>query len=140
MPGLLPTDQSRNRILRYADVEFDLGRLKVRRNGRFVRLSTMQMRLLRHFLENPEVVFSRKELLEAVWSGEGLTEGAVTACVVRMRSALDSAGEPSLIRSIQGVGYALDADADAEPSPGASRSKSRGGGSQSRHRGETALS
>lgn len=110
MAGLLRVPHDRDEVLRYADVEFDIGRLKVRRNGRYIRLSTMQMRLLRYLLEHPEVVFSRKELLDAVWGGEKLTEGAVTACMMRVRSALDAAGGPTLIRSIAGVGYALDLD------------------------------
>jgi DNA-binding winged helix-turn-helix (wHTH) protein len=108
---LLNHPNRRENVLRYADVEFDTTRFKVRRDGRFVPLSTMQTRLLRHFLENPEVVFSRKDLLKAVWGNERVTDGAVTACVMRIRLGLNAAGGPELIRCIPGVGYALDADA-----------------------------
>lgn len=138
MPECARVSGDRDEILRYADVEFDIGRLKVWRNGRFIRLSTMQMRLLRHLLENPEVVFSRQQLIDAVWGGEKLTEGAVTACISRIRSALDAPGGPTLIRSISGVGYALDIEADRPQSP--ARASRAPVASQSRHSGETAVS
>ena len=98
-------------VLRYADIELDLNRFKVRRNGKFVPLSAMQIRLLRHFLENPEIVFTRKELLQSVWQNDEIDDGAVTACVSRMRSALNAVGGPDLIRSVSRIGYALDAEA-----------------------------
>lgn len=95
-------------VVRYGDIEFDPLRLKVRRNGQIVPLSSMQMLLLRFFLEHPEVVFTRKQLLGAVWGKEDLTDSAVTACVMRIRQALVAAGGPDPFRSIPKLGYALD--------------------------------
>lgn len=99
-------------VLRYADVELDLRRHKVRRGGCLICLSSLQMRLLRYLMENPAVVFTRDELLEAVWGNKKLGEGAVTVGLVRLRRALNSTGGPNLIRQVRGVGYALDADID----------------------------
>lgn len=103
----------RDGILRYADVQLDLKRFKVHRSGRLVPLTTMQMRLLKHFLEHPTIVFSRKDLLKAVWGNDALDEGAVTACVARVRRALNAAGQPNLIRSVLKEGYALVDSAEA---------------------------
>lgn len=99
-------------ILRYADVELDLRRHKVRRAGASICLSSLQMRLLKYLMENPAIVFTRQELLEAVWGDKKLDDGAVTVGVVRLRRALNSTGRPNLIRQVRGVGYALDADLD----------------------------
>ena len=100
-------------ILRYADVELDLDRYRARRNGTLIGLTAMQMKLLRHLMENPTVIFSHRELLERVWENPDLDEGAVTACVVRLRRALNAAGGPNIIKNVPCAGYALDAEADA---------------------------
>jgi two-component system phosphate regulon response regulator PhoB len=99
-------------VLRYADIELDLRRHKVRRGGQTINLSWLQMRLLRYLMENPGVVFSRQELLQAVWGDKRLDGGAVTVCLVRLRRALNSAGGSNLIRQVRGIGYALDTDLD----------------------------
>lgn len=97
------------RIIRYADVELDLDRYRARRNGAPVDLTAMQLKLLKHLMENPTIVFSRRQLLRQVWQNSKLDEGAVTACVARLRRALQKAGGPDLIKSIPSAGYALDA-------------------------------
>jgi two-component system phosphate regulon response regulator PhoB len=98
--------------LRYADVEMDVGRYKVRRNGCSLNLSTMQFKLLRYLMENPTIVFSRQQLLADVWHMEGVEEGAVSASIARLRRALNAHGG-ELIKSVLGVGYALDCEAPA---------------------------
>ena len=141
MPNVLRLSSREDGVLRYADVELDLNRLKVRRNGCFIPLSTMQMRVLRHFLENPEVVFSRKQLLKAVWGTDELKDGAVTACVMRIRAGLNAAGGPDLIRSIPSVGYALDIDAERPlPSPARKSQRVRGLTDSSQPRNSTVMS
>lgn len=110
-----------NDVLRYSDVQLDLKRFKAHRNGRLVHLTTMQMRLLKHFLEHPTIVFSREELLRAVWRNESLDEGAVTACVARVRRALNAGGGPNLIRSVLKEGYALVDEGAADGAPVARR-------------------
>ena len=99
-------------VIRYADVELDLRRHKVRRSGKVIDLSTAQMRLLRFLMEHPGVVFTRQQLLEAVWRDSTLDPGAVTVGVVRLRRALKSTGGSDLIRQVRGIGYSLDADLD----------------------------
>ena len=100
-------------LLRYADIELDLQLYKVRRRGTLIPLTNMQTRLLRHLMEHPTLVFSRRELLETVWRDTRLDEGAVTAAVTRLRRLLNSVGGPNAIRSVPGLGYALDVDAGA---------------------------
>jgi DNA-binding response OmpR family regulator len=107
-------ESSRNlHVLRYADLELDLERYKVRRNGKLINVTPMQFRLLRHLMENPTVVFSRKTLLGEVWQGQQLDEGAVTACVVRLRRLLNAGGGSNLIKNIPAAGYVLDCEMSA---------------------------
>lgn len=101
------------RCLSYADLELDLQRFKVRRAGATINLPSVQFRLLRHFLEYPTVVFSRRQLLEQVWKDTSIDERTVNVAIVRLRRAINSRGGSNLIRSVPGMGYALDVEADS---------------------------
>jgi len=93
--------------LSYADLEFDTVAHRVRRGGRRIDLSPAEYRLLRYLLEQPEHVFSRKELRGALWPQDREVElGAVNATVKRLRAALGT--DPDLIRTVRSEGYSLD--------------------------------
>lgn len=96
------------RELHYEQIKLDVENYKVRRNDVLVPMPLMQFRLLQFLMENPTSVFSRPQLLDAVWANRTLDEGAVTACIVRLRRALNAAGGPNLIRNVPGRGYSLD--------------------------------
>ena len=101
-----------NEVLRYADVEMDLAEHRVRRSGREVRLGPTEFRLLRHFLENPQRVFSRERLLDAVWGRDVYVEPrTVDVHIRRLRKALNDGAQTDLIRTVRSAGYALDAEA-----------------------------
>ena len=106
-------------VLRYADLELDERRFKVHRNGQHIKLPMLQFRVLRYLMEHPGIVFSRRELLEAVWGDTSLDEGTVTVCLVRLRKALLSCGGSDCIRHVRGIGYSLDADFSVRPSAAA---------------------
>jgi len=96
--------------INFADLVLDPVSLKAWRAGRLIQLTIFQFRLLQFLMTHPGRVFTRRELLHRVWNDDSLDEGAVTACVVRLRRAMTKAGESDLIRSARGVGYALDDD------------------------------
>lgn len=98
--------------IRYADVTLDTVCLKVWRKGRIVPLTVFQLRLLQFLMTHPGEVFSRRRLLSEVWGTKSSDEGAVTACVARIRRALGDGHGSDLIRSVRGAGYALDDDRD----------------------------
>ena len=54
-------------VLRFTDLEFDVGARQVRRGGRPVELTVLEFSLLEHFLRNPRLVLTRSQLREAVW-------------------------------------------------------------------------
>lgn len=56
----------------YSDIEMDLAAHRVSRNGKAIHLGPTEFRLLRYFLEHPGRVFSREQLLNAVWGPEHL--------------------------------------------------------------------
>jgi two-component system phosphate regulon response regulator PhoB len=101
--------------VRYADVEMDTTAHKVLRGGKPVQLGPTEFRLLRHFLEHPGRVFSREQLLDAVWGHDVYVElRTVDVHIRRLRKALNRDELPDLIRTVRSAGYALDAEAAAE--------------------------
>ena len=101
-----PSDHER---LVYGDIEMDLARRRVQRGGRDLHLGPTEYRLLRHFLESPERVFSREQLLDAVWGRDVYVETrTVDVHIRRLRKTLNEGGLPDLIRTVRSAGYAID--------------------------------
>lgn len=95
--------------LRAGDIELDRERCRVLRARREVALSPTEFRLLEFFIERPGRVFSREQLLDAVWGREiYIDERTVDANVRRLRKALVRQGEPDPIRTVRGLGYSFD--------------------------------
>ena len=101
-----PSDHER---LVYSDIEMDLARHRVQRGGRDLHLGPTEYRLLRHFLESPGRVFSREQLLDAVWGRDVYVETrTVDVHIRRLRKTLNEGGLPDLIRTVRSAGYAID--------------------------------
>jgi two-component system phosphate regulon response regulator PhoB len=98
--------------LRYRDLTMDLVTHRVTRDGRAIHLGPTEFRLLRHFLEHPRRVFSREQLLDAVWGRDVYVESrTVDVHIRRLRKAINGRSEPDLIRTVRSAGYALDSAA-----------------------------
>jgi two-component system response regulator MprA len=94
--------------LTLADLTLDPGTREVRRGGRPVELTALEFDLLHHFLRHPRQVLTRAQLLDAVWGGGNpLTSNVVDVYVGYLRTKLEAAGEPRLLHTVRGVGYAL---------------------------------
>ena len=93
----------------FADLTMDLAAHRVRRNGRAIHLGPTEFRLLHYLLRNPGRVFSREQLLDAVWGRDVYVEArTVDVHIRRLRKALNSEGDSDLIRTVRAAGYALD--------------------------------
>ena len=98
-------------ILSYADIAIDLAAHRVTRNGHNVHLGPTEFRLLHYLMEHPGRVFSRAQLLDAVWGQDAYVElRTVDAHIRRLRKALNIADLPDLVRTVRAFGYALDTD------------------------------
>lgn len=74
-----------------------------------VDLTPKEFELIAFLAAHPRHVFTRRQLLEHVWkSAEWLGEATVTEHIHRVRSKMESAQGPRLIRTVRGVGYQLD--------------------------------
>src|SRR5262249_11675985 len=94
--------------LSYADIVMDLVAHRVIRGGKPVHLGPTEFRLLRHFMEHPGRVFSREQLLDAVWGKDVYVEArTVDVHIRRLRIALNGDNHADVIRTVRAAGYAL---------------------------------
>lgn len=92
-------------VLEAAGVKADLRAREVERDGRSVRLTPTEFDLLTAFLRQPRAVLSKEQLLEQVWGYDFSGDANVVEVYVRyLRTKL---GEPGLIQTLRGVGYAF---------------------------------
>ncbi|MDO1558923.1 phosphate regulon transcriptional regulator PhoB [Brevundimonas sp. 2R-24] len=95
--------------LTHGDIVVDRVSHRVRRNGREVKLGPTEFRLLDHLMQHPRRVFSREQLLDAVWGSDVYVEArTVDVHVGRLRKALTLPGEVDPIRTVRSAGYSLD--------------------------------
>ena len=96
--------------LNHGDIIIDRVSHRVKRNGKEVHLGPTEFRLLDHFMQHPGRVFSREQLLDAVWGSDVYVEArTVDVHVGRLRKALnidDESANP--IRTVRSAGYSLD--------------------------------
>ncbi len=91
------------------DLSLDATAHKVTRRGQVIQLGPTEFRLLKFFMEHPGRVFSRGQLLDAVWGTESEIElRTVDVHIRRLRKALNAAGGRDIVRTVRGAGYALD--------------------------------
>jgi len=102
-PGL-----AEDRILR-GDILIDRVAHRVRRGEREVHLGPTEFRLLDYLMQHPGRVFSREQLLDAVWGSDVYVETrTVDVHIGRLRKALNQGPEIDPIRTVRSAGYALD--------------------------------
>jgi len=95
--------------LRFSDLSLDLSAHKVARDGKPIHLGPTEFRLLRFLMERPGRVFSREQLLDAVWGRDAEVElRTVDVHIRRLRKALNGGGRTDVIRTVRAAGYALD--------------------------------
>ncbi|QTC93031.1 phosphate regulon transcriptional regulator PhoB [Brevundimonas goettingensis] len=93
----------------HGDIVIDRVAHRVRRNGTEVHLGPTEFRLLDHFMRHPGRVFSREQLLDAVWGSDVYVEArTVDVHVGRLRKALDVGESANPIRTVRSAGYSLD--------------------------------
>ncbi|HEX3945793.1 MAG TPA: phosphate regulon transcriptional regulator PhoB [Rhizomicrobium sp.] len=81
---------------------------RVLRSGREIHLGPTEYRLLEHLMQHPGRVFSREQLLDAVWGSDVYVEmRTVDVHVGRLRKSLIGSGESDPIRTVRSAGYSL---------------------------------
>jgi len=95
--------------LNHGDIVIDRVAHRVRRSGQEIHLGPTEFRLLDHLMQHPGRVFSREQLLDAVWGSDVYVEArTVDVHVGRLRKALNVEDTVNPIRTVRSAGYSLD--------------------------------
>ena len=95
--------------LEVGDLTLDPVAHRVQRGGRKLALGPTEYRLLKFFMEHPGRVFSRGQLLDAVWgTGSEIEERTVDVHIRRLRKGIEFEELPDPIRTVRSAGYALE--------------------------------
>jgi len=95
--------------VRQGDIIIDRVAHRVKRGGEEVHLGPTEFRLLDHFMQHPGRVFSREQLLNAVWGSDVYVETrTVDVHIGRLRRALGHSPSGDPIRTVRSAGYSLD--------------------------------
>jgi two-component system response regulator MprA len=101
-------DTDGGEVLSFADLQLDLGTREVRRGGRLIELTRTEFALLELFLRNPRQVLTRSIIFERVWGYDfGFASNSLDVYIGYLRRKTEAGGEPRVIHTVRGVGYAL---------------------------------
>jgi DNA-binding response OmpR family regulator len=97
------------RVLKAGTLELDRSSCEVRLGGTLLTLTATEFRLLEFLMGRPGVVFSREQLLDAVWGHDrAVTDRTVDVYILRLRQKIEAdPANPLLIRSVRGFGYSF---------------------------------
>ena len=96
-------------VLTWRDLSLDQDAHRVMRGARALHLGPTEYRLLEFLLQHPGRVFSREQVLDAVWGRDIHVEPrTVDVHIRRLRKAVNGLGEEDIIRTVRSAGYALD--------------------------------
>ena len=96
--------------LTVGDLTLDATAHRANRRGQLLSLGPTEFRLLRFFMEHPGRVFTRGQLLDAVWGTESEIElRTVDVHIRRLRKGIEVPGAPDPVRTVRSAGYSLEA-------------------------------
>jgi two-component system phosphate regulon response regulator PhoB len=96
-------------VLKAGDLSLDRRTRRVQRSGRDIELSPTEFKLLEHLMQTPGRVYTRAQLLDAVWGRDVyVDERTVDVHVGRLRKSINRARETNPIRTVRGMGYSFD--------------------------------
>jgi DNA-binding response OmpR family regulator len=98
-----------SRVLKAGALELDRSSCQARLDNNSLTLTATEFRLLEFLMSRPGVVFSREQLLDAVWGHDrAVTDRTVDVYVLRLRQKIEAdAANPLFIRSVRGFGYSF---------------------------------
>ena len=109
-PGEMP------RVIEARGLMIDPSSYRVTHDGKPVTLSTLEFRLLYYLATRPNRVFTRDQLLDAVWGTERfVTPRSVDVYIRRLREKVETdADHPAFLKTVRGAGYMFESAAQSE--------------------------
>jgi DNA-binding winged helix-turn-helix (wHTH) protein/Flp pilus assembly protein TadD len=120
---------SRPRQLGFASFVFDTGREELTRDGVVLPIAPKPLALLRYFLQRPQRVLGKQELMAAIWRQTVVTDDSLVQLVLELRTALGDR-EQHIVKTVPRRGYLFDAPVQpvAQPSDATGTARQRSWG------------
>ncbi len=107
-PEITEPETDQEHLYQFSDLILNDYTKKVTRAGEEISLTSTEYKLLLYFLNNPEKVISRAEILDAVWGvNYDLGTNVVDVYVNYLRKKLDHQEDEKLIHTVIGMGYVM---------------------------------
>ncbi len=96
----------KNTIIKVKDIEFDIDKMVVSKQGKEVQLTSLELKILNLLFSNINKVVTRSYIIDKIWewTGNDVYDNTVTVYLKRIREKLDS----DIIITIKGIGYRID--------------------------------
>lgn len=102
------TYHSSSELLQCGDLKMDIEKHKVTRNGKDIKLTIQEFKLLKLLMENPDKVLTRTQILNAVWGiNYDSNTNVVDVYISYLRNKIDMPDNPKLIETVKGRGYLI---------------------------------
>ncbi|MBI4455848.1 MAG: response regulator [Acidobacteria bacterium] len=107
------------KAIQVGSLRIDPDSYRVSRAGKSILVSTLEFRLLYHLAAHPNRVFSRDELLDAVWGTDRfVSPRSVDVCIRRLREKIEADPEaPAHLKTVRGAGYLFESGGDGAVEP-----------------------
>lgn len=97
-----------NSTIKFRDLEININDMSASLKGESLYLSKTEFFMLKKFMENPETVFSRDDLVDAIWGkGHFIDLNTIDVYIGYLRSKIDNKIKEEYIKTIRGVGYKM---------------------------------
>jgi len=104
--------QAVEQVHRFGDCQVDFGSAELRRRGKKVEITALELRLLEVFLRNRGRLLSRERLIDAAWGpGVAITDRAVDTHVFNLRRKIEPVpAQPRFLVGVRGLGYRFESE------------------------------
>jgi DNA-binding response OmpR family regulator len=105
----LSSKEKASDIITYGDLTIDKDKCCAYKSGEFLDLGAKEYKLLLFFMENPERVFTKRQLYQAVWEDEYYgDDNTIMVHMSRIRNRIEADPQnPKYLKTIRGIGYKL---------------------------------
>ena len=98
--------KEKNNIIKIKNIEFDLDKMVVYKEGKEVQLTSLELKILSLLVLNINKVVSRNYIIDKIWewTGNDVNDNTITVYLKRIREKLDT----DIIVTVKGIGYRID--------------------------------
>lgn len=97
-------------VVEIGDIVINLSNYEIRKNGEEIKLTVKEFDILKLFVTNPNIVFTKNKIYENVWKEEAFgDENIINVHIRHLREKIeDDPASPKIIKTVWGIGYKFD--------------------------------